>query len=260
MYYQQPQYAVQSLQQVESIALRNYIDARLLSLFLLRCNSVSCVCSSDHAAMSAPEFLDFCKHLVSPYGIYNITLERSTVIHALHYMFSLVESNSGIIENNACATCILVTCLVIATKFVQENGRRSNLEWARLANMKMGELNQLERQVLHLLGFDLLLPLAKYNELETLLSQDFVVSSWIEGPINKPHNRCDGSSFCCGSNMSNTLLAPRSVCTTPTILVDTVMHTSEHQFQYTTPPSAPDKRKISTVLEYSQILRQLRLC
>ncbi|KNC77134.1 hypothetical protein SARC_10400 [Sphaeroforma arctica JP610] len=221
-----------------------HVESYQLSRFLLQCNDASVNCMYHSVNMSSSTFLIFCEQLAHP-RIRGIgPLERATIIHSLHYLLKLNEMRRGFSGHTACASCLMVGCLVIATKYVQEVGGRKNSEWAQLAGLDLAYLNQLEKGILTSLRFDLSLPLARYNDIVDVLNLDPIVSNWSDGE----HRKCDGSRFCCGVNGVS---RPGTIYQAPFY---------DSAFALGTVGMPQLTRKISTLYDYNQILQHLRSC
>eukprot|EP01134_Creolimax_fragrantissima_P003664 CFRG3664T1 len=230
------------------------------SRFLLECHGADSFCPYPLVFDEPSALLDFCEHLVQPKGVEDSFLEKASVLHGLHYMRNIVEANPRLLQDSICASCLFVGCLVVSTKYVQESGGRSNREWARISCLDLEYLNRLEKDVLTLLRFDLLMSPTQYAELENLLQFDPVVLGWFTGKYNTAHSRCDGSRFCCGSNL--TLQAPvyyeerlDSVADSEVTQVFKSMASDNGKMSKNV--TVP---KISNMFDYQQILHHLQTC
>eukprot|EP00294_Goniomonas_avonlea_P004225 CAMPEP_0114553058 /NCGR_PEP_ID=MMETSP0114-20121206/7453_1 /TAXON_ID=31324 /ORGANISM="Goniomonas sp, Strain m" /LENGTH=272 /DNA_ID=CAMNT_0001737971 /DNA_START=65 /DNA_END=883 /DNA_ORIENTATION=+ len=114
-------------------------------------------------------FDQYYKHLRCFRGI-----SPSCYVAAAVYLERVLSRSAGMLLTSFNAHRLYLTCLVLATKFVEDLSYR-NSAWAALGGVALSELNLLERELLAILSFELHITCAQYQSIKACLWDSCVI-------------------------------------------------------------------------------------
>eukprot|EP00123_Amoebidium_parasiticum_P000758 comp11660_c0_seq1/m.6172 comp11660_c0_seq1/g.6172 ORF comp11660_c0_seq1/g.6172 comp11660_c0_seq1/m.6172 type:complete len:311 (-) comp11660_c0_seq1:513-1445(-) len=139
-----------------------------------------------------PPLAHFLYHLLQ-----TMEIPHATLVVALSYIHRLVDLNDCHRHVEVCGHCLATVCVVLASKFLEDDTRPNNKQWAREASMTTQELAAHERTVLERLDYNLNYSLEDFNQLKSFYMKDTLLVLWQKGgfiplytPTQVPCSKC----------------------------------------------------------------------